>query len=145
MCSVNIPCNGPLAGKPSEQRNRLFVEYILWEMTKISQTAEAAHPLSPTKIQPFLVASLAAVNYTQGSFYSHFGIKGSFCDGGLGAREGTALGIWGRCGVVAVRGSGVGVPRARVCLCTCRAANADRQLGKCKNNEIQMTREEGGW
>lgn len=32
-----------------------------------------------------------------------------------------------------------------MCLCTCGAVNADRRLGKRKNNEIQMTREEGGW
>lgn len=38
-----------------------------------------------------------------------------------------------------------GVLRARVCLHTCRAANADRQLGTRRNNEIQMTRGEGGW
>ena len=31
-----------------------------------------------------------------------------------------------------------------MCLCTCRAGNADGQLGKCKDNEIQMTGEGGG-
>lgn len=39
-------------------------------------------PTYSPRHKAFVVASLAPVNYTQGPFYSYFGIKGSFCYGG---------------------------------------------------------------